>query len=98
MPALYTALAVLGWVSLCALIAWFVGRVLDFAAQLFDDEDGKVADAWGDFPALHEELTGRRNGGIGRGEGAYRAGADPSHSTLTHTHTLTRHVVHGREA
>jgi hypothetical protein len=45
MSALYTTLAILGWVSLCALIAWFVGSVLDYAAQLFDDEAREFADS-----------------------------------------------------
>jgi hypothetical protein len=62
MPALYTALAILGWLVVGLIlfaIAWAVlsfERIIDFAAQLFDDEDGNVADAWGDIPALHKEM------------------------------------------
>jgi hypothetical protein len=45
--ALYTALAILGWLTFCALIAWFVGSVLDYAAQLFDDEAREFAEGTG---------------------------------------------------
>jgi hypothetical protein len=83
MPALYTALAIFGWVSFCALIAWFVGRVLDYAAQLFQEEADQFADAWGDVPALHEEMrTGQRIG-------FYRATANPSGTLHTHSFSLS---------
>jgi hypothetical protein len=95
---IYTALAIFGWISFCALIAWFVGSFVDFAAQLFDDEDGKVPDAWGEVVRLPDELRTGQRIGSGLGDAAYRAAAGPSRTTLTHTHTLTRHVVHGREA
>jgi hypothetical protein len=85
MSALYTALAILGWLTFCALIAWFVGSFVDFAAQLFDDEDGKVADAWGDVPALHEEMRPARafkRGGIVAAELSERADTHNTHSVL----------------
>jgi hypothetical protein len=47
-------IAIAGFVAFCALIAWFVGSFVDYAAQLFDDEDGKVAH--GDVPHLPEGL------------------------------------------
>jgi hypothetical protein len=58
-------IAIAGFVAFCALIAWFVGRVLDYAGKIFDDRNREFADAdcfvCGDIPALHEELTGGRN-------------------------------------
>jgi hypothetical protein len=98
MSALYTALAILGWLTFCALIAWFVGRVLDYAAQLFQEEADQFANAWGDIPALHEELgTGQRIG-CGLGDAAYRAAAGPSrtHSTQVQLPS-TRFLPSGEE-
>jgi hypothetical protein len=76
---IYAVLAIAGWVSLCALIAWFVGSFIDFAAQLFDDEDGKVADAWGEVVRLPDEMrTSQRIG-------SHRASAGPSGTNVTHS-------------
>jgi hypothetical protein len=62
MSALYTALAILGLIAAGLVlfgIAWAVlnfDSFVDFAAQLFENEDGEIADAWGDVPALREEM------------------------------------------
>jgi hypothetical protein len=62
MPALYTLLAILGLVAaglILFAIAWAalnIDSFVDFAAQLFDDEDGKVANAWDDVVFVPEGL------------------------------------------
>jgi hypothetical protein len=59
---LYTALAILGISGLSLFlfaIAWAVlsfERIVDYAAELFDDEDGKVANAYGDVAFVPEGL------------------------------------------
>jgi hypothetical protein len=90
MSALYTALAILGWVSFCALIAWFVGRVLDYAGKIFDDRNREFANAdcaWGEIVRLPDELRTGQRIGSGLGDAAYRAAAGPSRTTLTHAFT-----------
>jgi hypothetical protein len=74
--ALYTALAILGWLAFCALIAWFVGSFVDFAAQLFDDEDGKVAEETGPARAF-------KRGGIVAAELSERADTRNTHIFLS---------------
>jgi hypothetical protein len=84
MPALYTALAILGLIAaglILFAIAWAVlsfERIVDYAAELFDDEDGKVADAWGEVVRLPDELRTGQRIGSGLGDAAYRAAAGPS--------------------
>jgi hypothetical protein len=93
MSALYTALAILGWLTFCALIAWFVGSFVDFAAQLFDDEDGEVADAadFGDVAFIHQEMRRARNLEGGRSEQAGRA------DHRTHTQPFTTRLLSSGE-
>jgi hypothetical protein len=47
----------LGWLTFCALIAWFVGRVLDYAAQLFDQEISEFSDADARTAALASQIA-----------------------------------------
>jgi hypothetical protein len=86
---LYAALAIAGWLAFCALIAWFVGRFVDYAAQLFDDEDGKVADAHGDCPLIPTEMRAGGRNLLSKPGGSRldRAGDRPSRTTLTHAFT-----------
>jgi hypothetical protein len=79
MALTYTALAILGWLTFCALIAWFVGSVLDYAAQLFDDEAREFADSDSRTAALRNSLIE----GTGQRIGAYRASANPSETQVT---------------
>jgi hypothetical protein len=93
MPALYTALAILGLIAaglILFAIAWAVlsfERIVDYAAELFDDEDGKVADAWGEVVRVPDELRTGQRIGSGLGDAAYRAAAGPSR---THTQQQLR--------
>jgi hypothetical protein len=108
MPALYTALAILGWLAFCALIAWFVGSVLDYAAKVHEDYAREFANAnhpefsdsctWGDIPHLHGELMTGQRIGCGLGDAAYRAAAGPSrtHSTQVQLPS-TRFLPSGEE-
>jgi hypothetical protein len=102
MSALYTALAILGLIAaglILFAIAWAVlsfERIVDYAAELFDDEDGNLADAWGDIPALHEEM---RAGG----QNLLTAGgvADTEHdrpSLTRNTHIFLSGPLSGTEA
>jgi hypothetical protein len=60
--ALYTAVAILGLIAvglILFVIAWAVlrfERIVDYAAELFDHEDGKVANAYGDVAFVPEGL------------------------------------------
>jgi hypothetical protein len=85
MSALYTTLAILGWASFCALIAWFVGRVLDYAAQLFDDEAREFADSDSRTAALRNRLIE----GTGQRIGCHRATTSPSDTHVTHASFLS---------
>jgi hypothetical protein len=84
MPTLYTALAILGWLAFCAIIAWFVSRVLDYAAQLFQEEADQFANAdriWGEVVNVPEAL---RPSHIAT-EPSERAKSNASHSLLLST-------------
>jgi hypothetical protein len=77
-------------------MAWFVGRVLNYAAQLFQEEADQFANAWGDVPALHEEM---RAGG----QNLLTAGgvADTEHdrpSLTRRTHIFLSGPLSGTEA
>jgi hypothetical protein len=62
MSALYTALAILGLVAVGLIlfaIAWAVlnfDSFVDYVAELFENEDGNLADAYGDCPHVPEGL------------------------------------------
>jgi hypothetical protein len=87
---LYAVLAIAGWISLCALIAWFVGRVLDYAAKVHEDYAREFADAdrrvCGDVPAIHPEMRPARRfqamGGTIAAELSERADTHNTHSVL----------------
>jgi hypothetical protein len=85
MPALYTALAILGWLTFCALIAWFVGSVLDYAGKVHEDYAREFADSDSRTAALRNRLIE----GTGQRIGAYRASANPSDTRNTHSVLLS---------
>jgi hypothetical protein len=90
--ALYTALAILGLIAaglILFAIAWAVlsfERIVDYAAELFENEDGNLADAWGDVPAIHPEMRPARRfqamGGTIAAELSERADTHNTHSVL----------------
>jgi hypothetical protein len=108
MPALYTALAILGWLVaglILFAIAWAVlsfERFIDFVAKLFEQEAREFANAdcrvCGDVPALHPEMRTGQRIGCGLGDAAYRAAAGPSrtHSTQVQLPS-TRFLPSGEE-
>jgi hypothetical protein len=91
-------IALAGWIALGLIlcsIAWFASSVLNYKAKVEEDYARDLANAdyaWGDIAFVPEGLRPvRRNGGGGKSsEQNERA------DTHTDSHTLTRHVVHGR--
>lgn len=96
MPALYTALAILGLIItglILFAIAWAVlnfERFIDFVAKLFEQEAREFANAdcrvCGDIPALHPEMRPARRfqamGGTIAAELSERADTHSTHSVL----------------
>jgi hypothetical protein len=100
MALTYTALAILGWLTFCALIAWFVGRVLDYAAKIFDDRNREFANAdcrvCGEVVRLPDEL---RAGGQNLIPAGGVADTEHDRPSLTHnTHILLSGPLNGTEA
>jgi hypothetical protein len=89
MNALYTALAILGWVSFCALIAWFVGSVLDYIGDTRENDAREFADSDGRMEAGGQNLL--TAGGV----------ADTEHdrpSLTRNTHIFLSGPLSGTEA
>jgi hypothetical protein len=90
----YTALATIGWIGFCAIlfsVAWVIFNwrsFVDFVAQLFDDEDGEIADAWGDVVWIPQEMRPARKMAEG-GRSEQRGRAD-THTTTEHKNTSLR--------
>jgi hypothetical protein len=82
---IYAILAIAGWVSLCALIAWFVGRVIDYIGNTRENEAREFADSDSRTAALRNRLIE----GTGQRIGAYRASANPSDTRNTHSVLLS---------
>jgi hypothetical protein len=90
MPALYTALAILGWLAFCALIAWFAGSVLDYAAKVHENRAREFANAdcriCGEVVNVPQEMRPARRfqamGGTIAAELSERADTHSTHSVL----------------
>jgi hypothetical protein len=111
MPALYTALAILGLIAVGLILfaitlgIAFYDRVrdilIDFVAKLFEQEAREFANAdriWGEVVRLPDELRTGQRIGSGLGDAAYRAAAGPSrtHSTQVQLPS-TRFLPSGEE-
>ena len=98
MPALYTALAILGWLSLCGIITLafrFITNVLDYAGDTHSDFADQFAH--GDHPHLPLELRTGQRIGCGLGDAAYRAAASPSDTNAQRLLPSTRLLSGGEE-
>jgi hypothetical protein len=91
--ALYTVLAILGLIAaglILFAIAWLFERVIEFAANLFDDEAREFANAadFGDVAFIHQEMRRAREGR--RGEGPIKADAPITHTITEQNNTSLR--------